>query len=65
MQVMKEKERALAKQKEAQLPKAAPVIDSSDILERLAKATQEDDGTDWDAMDDGSEITPSHRCGCW
>jgi len=66
MQEQKQKSKDKVEQKDTQIPKAAPVIDNSDLLSQLSEATKEESETDYSAMDDGSSIDDGGGgCSCF
>src|SRR3954470_15373634 len=59
----KQRGRTEEKQKDLQIPVAVPVVDSTDILKQLADAA--DEGTDFEAMDDGVSMSDlEDLCSC-
>lgn len=68
MQIHKQKPKKITNNKHEQIPESVPVIDNSDLLDRLnaVSQTQEEEGTDFESMDDGSSIDGGgSECGCW
>jgi hypothetical protein len=66
MQIQRQRQKEGTENRNKQIPSGVPVIDNSDLLDKLQEAGKEDEGTDFDSMDDGSPLDDGEGgCTCW